>query len=672
MPWPRLVSCAAFATYLNAPSLLLAEEQQPVGRSYLLVDASGSMWGQIDGKSKIEILRRNMRSIVEQLRGSAEVGVFAFGHREKGACEDIEEVMPPQPFDGERIANAFDAISPKGKTPLAAAVEKAAEQLKYTEEKATIVILGDGRESCGGNPCEMAKRLEALGVDFTVHSVAFDIADQEGVEQLQCFAKETGGEFFVADDVRQLQAAIETVAVAELGLKPAPAPALKGLRLALANGGDDVEWTLINKATEEVIVFTGASGLIKTDLQPGAYEVYASVGAAFGEGEVETKPNELVEVVIALGEAGSAPFEIDNDASPAGAVFTASWTLDPAPRDIVFVAPVGQSDSRYPTDARRLHKVDATKSGRLVAPAKPGRYEVRYFSFAVGGVLYRSDLLVTAPGVSIDGPDEVASGKPFAAKVSGPLAPGDFVFIAPTQWKLNEYPGSNAERFSPGALVQFRAPGQAGAFEYRYFSAANGVSLFSKPLRVVTEAAHVDVADGVAEAGSIVKVDFSGPRHPKDVLFITPSDTAGNRYSLEQKDRQAALSQAPASLVAPAAPGVYEVRYYSPDHGGLLAKARLVVSEPSVSIDAPRIVTRGSPFDIVVTGPGAPGDIVYVIGADVGDQRYPGSRSNRFEVTGDGDRTFSTRAPANPGTYEVRYLSWSNAAVLERRKLIVK
>ncbi|MEL7462919.1 MAG: VWA domain-containing protein [Pseudomonadota bacterium] len=667
MPWPRIAFLLAFPALSLAPQIAAGQE-----RSYLLIDASGSMWGQIDGKSKIEILRENMRDVMANLKGASEVGVYAFGHREKGACGDIEEVSPLRPFDGEAISRVIEGISPKGKTPLAEALRETAEALKYTEEKAKVVILGDGEDSCEGDPCAVAQELEKLGVEFTVDAIAFDIAGEEGVEALRCIARVTGGEFIAANDKEELRSAIEKIAVSVAPkATEVAAPAPKGVRLIATGVEGDIEWTLIDKATETVTVVTAANGDLRSDIPPGDYDVFASAGDAFGEAEATIAEGELTEIVIALSAATTSPLTISRESAPAGSVIDASWTIEPADKDIVFISPKDDPDNRYPLDRRAFHDVQRTSSGRLVTPAEPGRYEVRYFRFASGGVLYRSDLLVTAAQVEIAGPETISAGEAVSLSVDGPQAPGDFVFIAPKSWRANQFPSSTSERAAASGEVRLRAPRSPGPHEYRYFSAANGVSLFSKAVEVVVDAARVSTV-GEVSAGSVIEVDFSGPRHPKDVLFITPEGSDERRYLNGAEQRRAAAGGAPARLVAPSKAGTYEVRYFSPDRGGLLAKARIAVGPADVTLDAPRVAQRGEAVSVAVTGPGAPDDVVFIAESGWSNRQYPSVAAQRQTVRGSSNQTKTLLAPSRPGTYEIRYFSWSNGDVLARRKIIVR
>ena len=119
MPFPkfcRSLAASVFVAGLTATTAL-AEE-----KTIIVLDASGSMWGQIDGKSKIEIARDALFGVVSSIDPSKSVGLMAYGHREKGVCTDIELIVEPQAGFARLINNAVGAIKPKGKTPLTDAV----------------------------------------------------------------------------------------------------------------------------------------------------------------------------------------------------------------------------------------------------------------------------------------------------------------------------------------------------------------------------------------------------------------------------------------------------------------------------------------------------------------------------------------------------------------------
>lgn len=198
-------------------------------RVILVLDASGSMWGQIDGKSKMEIAKEVVGRVVGAWKPENELGLVAYGHREKGSCEDIEVLREPGPLDAGDYMSAVKALNPKGKTPMTAAVRMAAESLKYTERKASVILVSDGIETCGLDPCAVAEELEKLGVDLTVHTVGFGLDDQGAVAQLKCLAEKTGGTYSTAENAEELEAALTKTV--EAVPAPPPEPAVPAFNL---------------------------------------------------------------------------------------------------------------------------------------------------------------------------------------------------------------------------------------------------------------------------------------------------------------------------------------------------------------------------------------------------------------------------------------------------------
>jgi Ca-activated chloride channel homolog len=194
-------------------------------RVILVLDASGSMRGKIEGKSKMDIAKDVVGKLVGTWKPEDDLGLVVYGHREKGSCTDIETVWPPKPLTASQFMGPIDTLVPKGKTPMTQAVRQAAEALKYTEQKSTVILVSDGLETCGADPCAMARELEAAGVELTVHTVGFGLDDKGAIAQLKCMAEETGGVSVLADNADELETALhQAVEAAAPPPPPEPAP----------------------------------------------------------------------------------------------------------------------------------------------------------------------------------------------------------------------------------------------------------------------------------------------------------------------------------------------------------------------------------------------------------------------------------------------------------------
>ena len=284
----RLVSWIGFL-FMAAMAPLGAQE-----RAMIVLDASGSMWGQIDGKTKIEIARDTLGEVLGAVPEGNALGLMVYGHRRKGDCSDIELAVPAGTGTAGAIAAFANGISPKGKTPLSAAVKQAAEALKYTEDKATVILVTDGLETCEMDPCALGRELEATGVNFTAHVVGFGLSKEEGA-QVACLAEETGGQYLEASSADALGEALQqTVVVAaapEPEPEPEPEPAKPEFNIkataSLAEGGPMLEdkslwWALnavdANGKVEQKKAASDYDPIFRASVPAGQYELRTKVG----------------------------------------------------------------------------------------------------------------------------------------------------------------------------------------------------------------------------------------------------------------------------------------------------------------------------------------------------------------------------------------------------------
>ncbi len=186
--------------------------QADTRNTIIVFDASGSMWGQIDGKSKIEIARDAFNNLENNWQSTNDnIGLIAYGHNRKGDCSDIEMLVDPKVGNINRVSKAISTLRPKGKTPLSDAVKMAAQKLKYQEEKATVILFSDGIETCNADPCALSTELTADGIDFTAHVIGFAITKSKDRQQLQCIAENSGGQYFDTNNANELGVALNSI-----------------------------------------------------------------------------------------------------------------------------------------------------------------------------------------------------------------------------------------------------------------------------------------------------------------------------------------------------------------------------------------------------------------------------------------------------------------------------
>ncbi len=277
-------------------TLLCAEPTKTI----LILDCSGSMWGKIHGRPKIEIAREAVAKVIGGLDANTQLGLMAYGHRRKGDCNDIELLIPPAALNRAAFLAKVNSLQPLGNTPLTRSVELAAEALKYEEQAATVVLVSDGLETCGGDPCALAAKLEKAGVKFTAHVVGFDLTKEESAK-ISCLAGNTGGLYLPASDASSLQLALQSVV--------APVPAKKSGASFLAKDSKtgtalaDASWQVFKEKTTETPLakLTAAQGTL--DLAPGSYHAVATWKQQQVSVDFEIAEGQVVPVVAAFGPA---------------------------------------------------------------------------------------------------------------------------------------------------------------------------------------------------------------------------------------------------------------------------------------------------------------------------------------------------------------------------------
>jgi Ca-activated chloride channel family protein len=182
----------------------------------LVFDASGSMTGPGFGENtttRIATARQALREVLPEVAPMRNLGLIVFGpgQRAPGACANISLRLSPAANSAERIMQELDSVQPYGQTPIAASVEEAAKVLDYRRRPAVIVLLTDGEETCGGNPCALADTLKRDGVDTTVHVIGYMVGKASGMPgpyPTRCLPERTGGLFVSAETKDQLVAAL--------------------------------------------------------------------------------------------------------------------------------------------------------------------------------------------------------------------------------------------------------------------------------------------------------------------------------------------------------------------------------------------------------------------------------------------------------------------------------
>ena len=167
---------------LAAPPADGAEEPNDL---ILILDASNSMWGQIDGENKIVIARRAVGDLIDGLEDESRVGLVAYGHRREGDCDDIETLQPVGPLDKESLKTTINGVMPKGKTPITSSLDSAFAMIQ-DDRTTSVILISDGLETCSKDPCAAVREAKETGLPFVLHVVGFDVAGEDTSAARMC------------------------------------------------------------------------------------------------------------------------------------------------------------------------------------------------------------------------------------------------------------------------------------------------------------------------------------------------------------------------------------------------------------------------------------------------------------------------------------------------------
>jgi len=210
----RDASCAALevaAVKQGRPVISLNDRAVEV-----VVDASRSMWGQINGQAKMTIAKNILQDVSYWFPEDLDLALRAYGSTspsDSNNCADSALLVPFAEYNREPIRGAIGGLRPLGQTPIAYALNQAAHDFGSLQSDRAVVLVTDGIESCGGDPVQAARDLSMQGI--AVHVIGFGLgnAADEDAASLRAVANASGGRYVVAGSAEELKAALaETVA----------------------------------------------------------------------------------------------------------------------------------------------------------------------------------------------------------------------------------------------------------------------------------------------------------------------------------------------------------------------------------------------------------------------------------------------------------------------------
>lgn len=159
----------------------------PKTRILFVFDASQSMYAQWESGTKIQIAERLMNRMLDSLAQvpdpNFELALRIYGHQKPVPPQDCSDTKLEVPFSSNnirRIKQKLSEIRPKGTTPIARSLEKAANDFPSTcsDCRNVIILITDGVEACDGDPCAVSRALQKQGIILKPFVIGIGLDDQ--------------------------------------------------------------------------------------------------------------------------------------------------------------------------------------------------------------------------------------------------------------------------------------------------------------------------------------------------------------------------------------------------------------------------------------------------------------------------------------------------------------
>ncbi len=180
----------------------------------ILLDASFSMKEKLEGDmQKMDAAKMVLQQALARVPSDVNLGLRVFGQGYTGDpfmdCKQSALLVPLGQGNRRSIIERVRQVHPYGLTPLEFALRQAAENdLSGLSGPKTLILISDGADTCGGNPCEFIKQLPRMGIKLKVDIVGLSLKrrpdDIMARHQLNCITETSGGKYYDANTAAQL------------------------------------------------------------------------------------------------------------------------------------------------------------------------------------------------------------------------------------------------------------------------------------------------------------------------------------------------------------------------------------------------------------------------------------------------------------------------------------
>ncbi len=176
-----------------------------------IIDASYSMKEKLaGGVQKMEAAKKVLQEALSKIPQNVNLGLRVFGQSFTNIpsidCRSSALLVPIGQGNRRAIIERIRQIMPYGLTPLEYAIKQAAQDdFSEVQGTKTLIVITDGAETCGGNPCGYVRSLPLMGIKIKIDVVGLDLKREPKARyQLNCISETSGGKYYDANSTDDL------------------------------------------------------------------------------------------------------------------------------------------------------------------------------------------------------------------------------------------------------------------------------------------------------------------------------------------------------------------------------------------------------------------------------------------------------------------------------------
>lgn len=167
------------------------KEPQRLTRILLIFDFSNSMYGLWETDSKINVAKKLVAQLVDSLSPmpNVELALRCYGHQKNFPPQDCDDTKLEVPFaynNGMAIKSKINKLVPKGTTPIALSLEACAKDFPDNKSKNVVLLITDGKEECGGDPCAISAALQSKNIVLKPFIIGIGVLDESIKQSFNC------------------------------------------------------------------------------------------------------------------------------------------------------------------------------------------------------------------------------------------------------------------------------------------------------------------------------------------------------------------------------------------------------------------------------------------------------------------------------------------------------